>query len=146
MSTPAQISANQANSKSSTGPVTEGGKQTVAGNAVKHGLAGSSAHAVLPGEESAFAQHLDGFVKTYRPANAPEEALVRTLAENYWRLTRAHRLENALFEQVLLAEESQGLDPVTAQAKPGPIPTRDSSASPSTRIAFNAPSRRPAPS
>ena len=117
MSTPAQIAANQANSKLSTGPVTEAGKQTGAGNSVKHGLAGSSAHAVLPGEEPAFAQHLGGFMKSYTPVGAAETAMVRALAENYWRLSRAHNLENALFEQVILGEEFEGMRPVHAQAK-----------------------------
>lgn len=117
MSTPAQVSANQANSRLSTGPVTDAGKQAVSGNAVKHGLAGSSAHAVLPGEESAFAQHLEGFMKSYRPVGAAETAMVRALAENYWRLSRAHNLESALFEQVILGEEFEGMHPAHAMAK-----------------------------
>jgi hypothetical protein len=117
MSTAAQIAASQNDSKSSTGPVTEAGKQTVAGNAVRHGLAGSAAHAVLQGEEDAFTQHFEGFMKTYRPADAVETSLVRTLAENYWRLSRAHQMEDALFEQSILGEEFEGMHPVHAQAK-----------------------------
>ena len=117
MSTAAQIAANQANAKLSTGPVTEAGKQIVAGNSTKHGLAGSSAHAVLPGEESAFSEHLEGFMKSYRPVGAAEVSMVRALAENYWRLSRAHNLESALFEQVILGEEFEGMHPTHAMAK-----------------------------
>ena len=117
MSTSAQIAANQANAKLSTGPVTDAGKQTVAGNSVKHGLAGSSAHAVLPGEEDEFAKHLEGFNKSYRPVGAAEEAMVKSLAENYWRLSRAHHMESALFEQVIMGEDFEGMHPVHAMAK-----------------------------
>jgi hypothetical protein len=112
MSSEAKLAANR-----STGPITEAGKQIVAGNAVKHGLAGSSAHAVLPGEETAFEKHLEGYRKTYMPVGAPEESLVRVLAENYWRLSRAHSMEDALFEQVILGEEFEGMHPIAAQAK-----------------------------
>jgi hypothetical protein len=43
MSTAAQIAANQANAKLSTGPRTPEGKAIVAGNAVKHGFCSSQA-------------------------------------------------------------------------------------------------------
>ncbi len=106
---------NRANAAHSTGPVTEAGKQAVAGNAVKHGLAGKG-HAVLPGEESAFEKHLHSYLEVFAPVGAPEQDLVRNIAENYWRLTRAHAMESAHFEQMVL-EESGGLDPASAQAQ-----------------------------
>jgi hypothetical protein len=92
MSTPAQAAASIANSKLST------------------------AHTALPGEEAAFAAHLESYRQAYAPTNQPEEDLVRTLAESYWRLQRAHKLENALFIQVLKQDDYQDLDPTTAQA------------------------------
>ena len=102
MSTPAQAAASIANSKLSTGPSSDTGKQTVSSNALDHGLASSKpAHVALPGEEALFALHLESYRKAYAPANQPEEDLVRTLAESYWRLARAHKLENALFSQIL---------------------------------------------
>lgn len=117
MSTPAQAAASIANSKLSTGPSSDAGKQTVSANALAHGLASSKpAHVVLPGEEAAFAAHLEGYRRTCAPANQPEEDLVRTLAESYWRLKRAHQLENALFHQILQQDDYQELDPVDAQA------------------------------
>src|SRR5215469_10312959 len=89
---------NQQNSINSTGPVCESGKATVSGNAVKHGLSGKS-HAVLRGEEDAFAKHLEGYRKAYFPQTTPEENLVRTLAQNFWRLNRAHEMESAAFDR-----------------------------------------------
>ena len=117
MSTPAQAAASVANSKLSTGPSSDAGKQTVSSNALAHGLASSNpAHVALPGEEAAFAGHLESYRKAYAPANQPEEDLVRTLAESYWRLERAHKLENALFSQILQQDDYKDLDPTVAKA------------------------------
>jgi hypothetical protein len=118
MSTPAQAAASIANSKLSTGPSSDAGKQTVSANALDHGLASSKpAHVALPGEETAFNAHLESYRKAYAPANQPEGDLVRTLAESYWRLERAHKLENALFKLILKQDDYKDLDPITAQAQ-----------------------------
>ena len=118
MSTPAQAAASIANSKLSTGPSSEAGTQTVSSNALDHGLASSKpAHVALPGEEERFASHLESYRKTYAPANQPEEDLVRTLAESYWRLERAHKLENALFSQILQQDDYKDLEPFAAKAQ-----------------------------
>ena len=84
MSTEAQAAASIANSKLSTGPSSDAGKQTVSGNALNHGLASPKpAHVALPGEEAALATHVESYRKTYAPANQAEEDLVRTVAESY---------------------------------------------------------------
>ncbi len=117
MSSPAQAAASIANSKLSTGPSSELGKQAVSSNALNHGLASPKpAHVALPGEEAAFASHLESYRNTYAPANQPEADLVRTLAESYWRLERAHKLENALFSQILQQDDYKDLDPTVAKA------------------------------
>jgi hypothetical protein len=117
MSTPAQAAASIANSKLSTGPSSDAGKQTVSSNALAHGLASSNpAHVALPGEEELLARHLESYRKAYAPGNQPEEDLVRTLAESYWRLERAHKLENALFSQILKQDDYKDLDPIVAKA------------------------------
>ena len=117
MSTPAQAAASIANSKLSTGPISDAGKQTVSSNALNHGLASSNpSHVALPGEEAAFAAHIESYRKTYAPANQPEQDLVQTLAESYWRLARAHKLENALFQQILKQDDYKDLDPIAAQS------------------------------
>jgi hypothetical protein len=95
MSTPAQIAANQANALASTGPTSEIGRKTVSANAVKHGFC-SKVHTLLPGEEDPFAEYLQGYIKTYVPLGAPEEDLVRSLADNSWRLQKITALERAL--------------------------------------------------
>ncbi len=100
--TPQQTAANRANAELSTGPVTEAGKETVSRNALKHGLSGAT-HAALPGEESALEKHCEGYREAYAPIGAPEHDLVRNLAENHWRLKRAHAMETALFFQLELA-------------------------------------------
>ena len=106
---------NQQNATHSTGPVTESGKATVSGNATRHGLAGKS-HAVLKGEEDAFAKHLAGFRETYNPQSAPEESLVKTLAENFWRLERAHRMESAAFQRAFAEALEESPDAIAAVA------------------------------
>ncbi len=112
---PDQLAANRANATLSTGPSSAAGKQIVSQNAVKHGLCGT-AHAALPGEEAEFAIHCEGFRKAYSPVGVPEEQLVRNLAENYWRLQRAHAMETALF--VRIAHEAAGeLAPAAAHAE-----------------------------
>jgi hypothetical protein len=117
MSTRRQRAASRANAKLSTGPLSDAGKQIVSANALNHGLASSNpAHVALPGEEAALAKHLESYRATYAPANQSEEDLVRTLAESYWRLERAHKLENALFSQVLRQDDYKDLDPIAAQS------------------------------
>jgi hypothetical protein len=95
MSTPAQIAANQANAKLSTGPTSDIGKQIASQNSVKHQLTGKG-NPALPGEEDAVEEHVQGYFKTYAPVGLPEQDLVRNLAENNWRLQRAHSLERKL--------------------------------------------------
>jgi O-acetylhomoserine/O-acetylserine sulfhydrylase-like pyridoxal-dependent enzyme len=118
MSTRRRRAASRANAKLSTGPLSDAGKQIVSANALNHGLASSKPiHVALPGEEAAFVAHLESYRTTCAPANQPEEDLVRTLAESYWRLERAHKLENALFIQILKQDDYKDLDPMTAQAQ-----------------------------
>jgi hypothetical protein len=83
---------NRANSKHSTGPRTEAGKQRSSQNALRHGLTCQSA--VLPTEDpSAYEQHCRQFRDEYQPANATETQLVQELADTSWRLNRIPLLE-----------------------------------------------------
>ncbi|MGA7237511.1 MAG: hypothetical protein WBY44_17625, partial [Bryobacteraceae bacterium] len=110
MSTPAQIAANQANSKFSTGATTDAGKQTVSKNSLKHGLSSPNpVHVILPGEEDPFAEHLEGYMQAYTPVGVPEQDLVRSLASNNWRLQRCHSMERALFSY-LQKEVAEGAE------------------------------------
>ncbi len=105
MSTPAQIAANQANSKLSTGATTEAGKKIVSQNSWKHGLC-AKLHIAPPGEEDALEEHVAGYLQAYAPVGLPERDLARNIAENHFRLQRAHALEHALFTEIMLDQSS----------------------------------------
>ena len=112
MSTPAQIAANQANSKLSTGATTEAGKKIVSQNSWKHGLC-AKLHIAPPGEEDALEEHVAGYLQAYAPVGLPERDLARNIAENHFRLQRAHALEHALFTEIML-EQSANVDSASA--------------------------------
>ena len=115
MSPESKTSSNRETPSHSTGPITEAGKQVVAANAVTHGLAGSSKHAVLPGERAEFEKFLAEYLVHFRPVGPEEKDIVTALAENNWRARRANAMEAALFEQAL-AEKEESIDSASAQA------------------------------
>jgi hypothetical protein len=116
MSTPAQIAANQANAKLSTGPTSDAGKKIVSQNAVKHHLSGTG-NPALPGEQDAVANHVQGYIQAYAPVGLPEHDLVTNIANNHWRLQRAHSMEDAIFSKIMLEKSDERLDPFSAQAE-----------------------------
>ncbi len=87
MATAAQITANQANAQSSTGPRTENGKSRSRMNALRHGV--TSQLVVLPTDDielyNAFTAswHAD-----FKPHGVLETQFVQTLADTQWRLNR----------------------------------------------------------
>jgi len=86
---------NRANSRYSTGPRTEAGKQRSSQNALRHGLTAQSV--VVPAAEQAAYQELcTKFFDEYQPATATEAALVQLLADTSWRLNRILQLEDAV--------------------------------------------------
>ena len=100
MATAAQITANQINANKSTGPKTPEGKAAAARNSTKHGLSG--AFIVLPHEDQDKFDTLVACLRDeFRPANEHQSFLVEQMAQARWRLARARRLENAMFEQML---------------------------------------------
>ncbi len=77
----------------STGPRTSAGKATSARNSFKHGLA--SGAIVVPGEDpAAFEALLTDLASDHAPANSTEELLVHEMAQAYWLMQRATRLQN----------------------------------------------------
>jgi hypothetical protein len=98
---------NRANSRHSTGPRTDSGKQRSSLNALRHGL--TTASAVLPSEDqAAFDAHRRGFFDEYKPATPTETQLVQELADSSWRLNRIPLLEAELL--------SRAANPPTEQA------------------------------
>jgi hypothetical protein len=55
--------------------------------------------AVLPHEDAdSYNELRESFLSTYKPANAVEASLVETIANSYWRLLRARRVETAALD------------------------------------------------
>jgi hypothetical protein len=108
MATNAQITANQINSQSSTGPRTEEGKQTSSQNNFRHGLA--SSQILIPGENRAeFEAMREGFMADQKPTNMIEAALVNNMATHYWLAQRAIRLQTSAFDDGVVDEKKLAL-------------------------------------
>ena len=106
MSTPAQLLANTANSRLSTGPATEVGKQKAARNSAKHYL--TAKQIVVPGENPEEYNDLHhGLHQSWTPANTQESILVEQIAQNAWRLMRVRRLEATMFSKMMPKLESE---------------------------------------
>ena len=92
MASQKQIDANRRNAQKSTGPITEAGKAVAKYNALRQGMTAESA--VLPYEDHlAYAMLREALLSHYAPANIAEELLVDVVANSYWRLLRARRVE-----------------------------------------------------
>lgn len=92
MATPAQVSANRANARRSTGPRTPAGKARAAMNAVTHG---AYARVVVLAREDreAFDALRDGFAEAFQPVGRYERALVERLSLVWWKIQRAVEAE-----------------------------------------------------
>jgi hypothetical protein len=97
MSTEAQVAANQQNAQRSTGPKSATGKATICLNAVRHGLAG--AFMILPDEmREDFNELYEGLRAEHNPETPTEILLIESMAQHYWLLQRALRLQTACFD------------------------------------------------
>ncbi len=96
MSTQAQSAANRANSQSSTGPVTDAGKNISSKNALKTGLTGRTV--LLPADDAElYAAHVENHAKQYDPQTPEERELVQSIADCSWRLQRVPSLEAGIY-------------------------------------------------
>ncbi|MGJ5813325.1 hypothetical protein [Paludibaculum fermentans] len=98
MATAAQISANQANAKKSTGPVTIDGKSRSAQNARSHGFTAQHLN-ITPEDRAAFTALEAALRLDTRPANSLEEEIFHRILTHTWNL---RRIES--FECIILAE------------------------------------------
>ncbi|MBV9759138.1 MAG: hypothetical protein JO340_01125 [Acidobacteriaceae bacterium] len=104
MSTDAQIAANRANARHSTGPVTDAGKAASCRNNFRHGMAG--AFSVLPSEDQdEFDALLCGLRAEHQPATLTESILVQKMAQHYWLSQRAQRLQDLTMAEDLPAKD-----------------------------------------
>ena len=97
MSTEAQVAANQQNAQKSTGPKSADGKIRICLNAFRHGLAG--AFMILADESREdFDELHQGLVAEHLPETATEILLVESMAQHYWLMQRAIRLQTLSFD------------------------------------------------
>ncbi len=97
MTTEAQVAANRLNAQKSTGPRTAEGKAAVTGNAVQHGLRAQAV--VLPGEDGQeYARYRGQMRERLQPADVEEIELAERIVGLSWRLRRAGRYHDAVFE------------------------------------------------
>lgn len=98
MTTTAQIAANQSNAQHSTGPRTAEGIQASSHNATSHGLTGKQI--VIKGEDPAAYDALRSqLLAQHAPANELEAMLVEQIAQNWWRIERARRIESKMLDE-----------------------------------------------
>jgi hypothetical protein len=97
MTTEAQVAANRLNAQKSTGPRTAEGKAAVTQNAVRHGLRAQAV--VLPGEDcQEYARYHGQMREQLQPADVQEIELAERIVSLSWRLRRAGRYHDAVFE------------------------------------------------
>ena len=103
MTTAAQIQANRTNARKSTGPRTPEGKEKASQNALKHGL--RAKQAVIPGEDPGeFEEHREEMLAELAPAGAVQTMLAERIVHLSWRLRRAERVQNAVFDTLYARE------------------------------------------
>jgi hypothetical protein len=96
MSSEAQMAANRANAKLSTGPQTAEGKNKVSLNAVKTGLTGRTV--LLPGDDvEAYRLHVERTIAELEPLTGRERGIVHSIADTDWRLLRIPVLEMGIY-------------------------------------------------
>src|SRR3982074_8068 len=110
MGSAAQIRANRANSARSTGPRTAKGLAASSSNALRHGLTAQQ-HLVGDEDEDQFEDLLAALNESHQPANAAESILVGQVAEHYWRLMRARRVEIGFWERKITANNDLAATP-----------------------------------
>ena len=109
MTTQARIAANRRNAAKSTGPRTKQGKAIVAQNAIKHGL--RARQDLIAGEDpQEFALCRDRLLGDLAPVGHTETLLAERIVSLAWRLKRAERYQNQLFDYLLAKELQESLE------------------------------------
>ncbi len=117
MSTAAQQTANRANARLSTGPVTEAGKAKSARNNLRHGF--RSQTVLLPGDDPAeYEALLTELTDHFVPRDLTETRFIREMADAEWRLRRVRQHhESALARHIqTLAERHPQAAPLELQS------------------------------
>ena len=107
MASEKQIKANQENSKLSTGPVTEAGKNKVSSNAVKHALEARK-HIIIGEDQETFNEYKLGMLQSLEPINVIEEEHALQIISLGWRLRRHSSVEAGLYNQEMIQQMKNG--------------------------------------
>jgi hypothetical protein len=100
MASTAQILANRKNAQKSTGPRTEEGKAVAAQNAVKHGLL-ARGDVIKTEDQGEFDRMREKVLGELDPVGPVETPLAERIVSLMWRLKRAQRLQNEVFEYLM---------------------------------------------
>jgi hypothetical protein len=97
---PAQLTANRANAKLSTGPKTEAGRAISSQNRTAHGLARhNGAFVLLPTEDpNGFEALKASLAAEHQPSTETESIFVNGMAESHWLANRAQTLQNTCID------------------------------------------------
>jgi hypothetical protein len=100
MATNAQITANRANARRSTGPRSVEGKSASSMNALKHGA--DAASIIIPGEDPAAYEALAAdYRRDLKPSGAVEDFQVDTIIHADWQRRRLQRVEAKLYRELI---------------------------------------------
>jgi hypothetical protein len=117
MASDAQVHANRLNSQKSTGPRTAEGKAVVAQNALKHGLL--AREAVIRGEDPGeFEFYRDRLLGELAPVGLTESVLAERAVGLSWRLRRAERVQNEVFDTLYSDQTDNPLAKLTQSMLP----------------------------
>jgi hypothetical protein len=111
MASPAQITANRANAKLSTGPRTGDGKTASSHNAARHGFTSMQLTVAAP-DLADFEQFKTELLADVRPEGALEQSLFERLLIANWNLRRITRYE------LQLLDETNPFDPTSVDNAP----------------------------
>lgn len=104
MATAKQIEANRRNSRKSTGPKTDGGKDRSRCNALTHGLSGAGV-VRAEGEAEAVRERMAEWHSSLRPFDAYQSWLLEVVAAESLRIERCRAREMAIREEAALQAE-----------------------------------------
>jgi hypothetical protein len=104
MATQAQIDANRANSKQSTGPTTSAGKANSSRNRLSHGFASSTRF--IKGEDpEEFYALLNDLINEHQPATPTQQILVEKMAHHQWISLRASRIQGDVLGRMMFPSD-----------------------------------------
>jgi hypothetical protein len=117
MASEAQIVANRINAQKSTGPRTTESKAVVSQNALKHGLL--AREAVIRGEDPGeFEFYRDRMLGELAPVGVVESVLAERAVGLSWRLRRAERVQNEVFDTLYSGQADSPLAKLTQSMLP----------------------------